>query len=91
LVFIGRNAGEKDILTLLQGMVEIKKAGVSFQLHIIGGGDNYPIDKLINQYQLGNEIIQHGQLDKVAISEILEQSDLLLPTSTIENLPCVIG
>ncbi len=91
LVFIGRNAEEKDIPTLLQGMVEIKKAGISFQLHIIGGGDYYPIDKLINQYQLGNEIIQHGQLDKVAISEILEQSDLLLLTSTIENSPCVIG
>ena len=91
LVFIGRNAEEKDIPTLMQGMVEIKKSGINFQLHIIGGGDYYPIDQLINQYNLENEIIQHGQLDKVAISKILQQSDLLLLTSIIENSPCVIG
>jgi glycosyltransferase involved in cell wall biosynthesis len=91
LVFIGRNAEEKDIPTLMEGMVEIKKSGITFQLHIIGGGDYYPIDQLINQYNLENEIIQHGQLDKVAISKILQQSDLLLLTSIIENSPCVIG
>ena len=91
LVFIGRNAEEKDIPTLMQGMAEIKKSGIIFQLHLIGGGDYYPIDQLINQYNLENEIIQHGQLDKVAISKILQQSDLLLLTSIIENSPCVIG
>ena len=91
LVFIGRNAEEKDIPTLMQGLAEIKKSGIIFQLHLIGGGDYYPIDQLINQYNLENEIIQHGQLDKVAISKILQQSDLLLLTSIIENSPCVIG
>lgn len=91
LIFIGRNAEEKDLVTLLQGIALAKEQGVNLILQIVGDGDYYNMQELINQYQLNQEVILHGQQDKLAISKLLNQSDLLLLTSTIENSPCVIG
>lgn len=91
LIFIGRNAEEKDLPTLMQSIALIKKSGLGFKLHLVGNGDYYNIEDLITRYQLHKEIIIHGQQNKNAISKLLKQSDLLLLTSTIENSPCVIG
>ena len=91
LIFVGRNAEEKDLSTLLQGIALVKEQGINLKLHIVGDGDYYNIEELINHYQLHQEIILHGQQDKLTISKLLNQSNLLLLTSTIENSPCVIG
>lgn len=91
LIFVGRNAEEKDIPTLLEGVALIKKQGIKCKLHLVGDGDYYNIKELINEHHLQNEVVLHGQQDKLAINKLLNQSDLLLLTSTIENSPCVIG
>ena len=91
LIFIGRNAEEKDLPTLLKGIALTKEKGIQLQLHIVGDGDYYNMEELTNLHQLQQEVILHGQEDKITISKLLNQSDLLLLTSTIENAPCVIG
>ena len=91
LIFVGRNAEEKDIPTLLHGVALTKKHGIKCKLHLVGDGDYYNIKELINEHQLQDEVVLHGQQDKLAINKLLNQSDLLLLTSTIENSPCVIG
>jgi glycosyltransferase involved in cell wall biosynthesis len=91
LIYIGRNAEEKDLPTLLQGIALVKEQGIKCKLHLVGDGDYYNLTELINEHHLQHEVVQHGQQDKFVINKLLNQSDLLLLTSTIENSPCVIG
>jgi glycosyltransferase involved in cell wall biosynthesis len=91
ICFVGRNAEEKDIPTLLKGIAATKAAGIHLKLHVVGDGDYYNINEITTEYGLKNEIILHGQQNKTYISKLLNKCDLLLLTSTIENSPCVIG
>lgn len=91
LIFVGRNAEEKDIPTLLKGIAEIIKRERNCMLHMIGDGTYYPIEKLIKEHGLQANVIQYGQQNKAFISELMNTCEVLLLTSTIENSPCVIG
>lgn len=91
ITFISRNAEEKDIPTLLLAFKNVIDKLPKFKLEIIGSGDFYDINKIASELNIKNNIIKLGSLDKNEIAKKLQNSQLLILSSFIENSPCVIG
>jgi glycosyltransferase involved in cell wall biosynthesis len=85
IIFVGRNAEEKDIPTLLKGIAATKASGIHLRLHMVGDGEYYNINELIKENGLKNEVILYGQQNKTFISNLLNQCDLLVLSSSIER------
>jgi len=91
ITFIGRNAEEKDLPTLLIAFKKVLDWLPKFKLEIIGSGDFYDINKIASELNINNNIILSGGLNKNEIAKKLKHSQLLVLSSFIENSPCVIG
>jgi glycosyltransferase involved in cell wall biosynthesis len=91
LIFVGRNAEEKDIPNLLNAFQLVLEKIPTVKLHIVGNGDFYNIDDLCKQLNIVNNIVRYGEANKEKISRLMQNANLLVISSFIENSPCVIG
>lgn len=91
LVCIGRLAGEKGQLLLVEAVNCLKRQGIYCDLALIGDGPmRAPIERLIARHGLQDHVRIHGWLDADAVrQEILGSRALVLP-SFAEGLPVVI-
>jgi len=91
IIFIGRNAEEKDLPNLLNAFKKVLDKHPELKLEIIGSGDFYDIRKIALKLNITNNLLITGSLNKKDIANKLKRSQLLVLTSFIENSPCVIG
>lgn len=91
LLFVGRNAEEKDLPNLLQAF-SLVSARIKAELHLAGSGDYYDLDELKRKFAIADEaLVIHGTLSKQQISRLMQEAHLLVISSFMENAPCIIG
>ncbi|MFW5988389.1 MAG: glycosyltransferase family 4 protein [bacterium] len=89
LINVGRLAPEKGHDLLLEGMKELNKTNQNWNLFIIGEGDEKNnILKLIDHYNLNNQVYLTGFVDNV--NEYLIQADLMVHSARIEGFGLVL-
>lgn len=91
LVCVGRLCEQKGQLLLVKAVKILKDQGINFNLILVGDGEmRSPIEKLIREYNLENQIKITGWADSQQVQQyILESRGLILP-SFAEGLPVVI-
>lgn len=91
VIFIGRNAEEKDLPSLLEAFKIVLTKYPNVKLEIIGSGDYYNISQILLEKKISHNVLALGCMNKFEIAKRLNESRLLVLSSFIENSPCVIG
>lgn len=90
LVCVGRLSQEKGHLDLIEVFNEFNKLDSTYELHIIGDGDQrLLIEEKIKKYQLNN-VVMHGYLSQDEVFKEYEDASVFLLTSFEESFGIVI-
>jgi glycosyltransferase involved in cell wall biosynthesis len=91
LVCVGRLCEQKGQLLLVQAVQKLRDKGVAMKLVLVGDGElRSPIENLIQQYQLTDQITITGWASGAAVREYLLASRAMVLPSFAEGLPVVI-
>jgi glycosyltransferase involved in cell wall biosynthesis len=71
---------------LIEACHSLKKEGVKFRLHLVGGGPlEEEIKTKIKDLSLENEIVMHGPLSRPRVISLLESVDIVALTSIMDS------
>lgn len=88
LLYVGRLASEKGLLTLLDSLNQLRSMQVSFRLTLVGDGDDRDLLKKVVQ-QLGLADVVHfaGFANESGVREHLQKADVFVLPSFAEGVP----
>ena len=72
---------------VIKAISKLKRNGYNFKYHIIGNGDTTYLKKVINKYNLQNEVLFAGMIPHDKIFEYLDKIDIYIQPSKQEGLP----
>jgi len=91
LVFIGRLCAQKAPWVLIEAAALLAKAGIHFELHILGDGElEAETRALTEQHDLNEHVHFHGRVSAAEVRAALESSRALVLPSFAEGLPVVL-
>lgn len=91
ILFLGKVSKEKGIYDLIEVVnVLIKENKLNISLQICGNDDNNILSKLINKYNLKNDVEVEGWVEGFKKSSLLANADIFILPSYIEGLPICI-
>jgi colanic acid/amylovoran biosynthesis glycosyltransferase len=91
MVCVGRLCEQKGQLLLIESAKALNDLGINFELILAGDGElRSPIEKLIEQYQLGEKVIITGWISSAKVRDYLLSAQALVLPSFAEGLPVVI-
>ena len=91
LVCVGRLCEQKGQLLLVQAVHQLRDQGVALKLVLVGDGEHRsPIERLIQQYQLADQITITGWASGADVQRHLLASRAMVLPSFAEGLPVVI-
>lgn len=91
LVCVGRLCEQKGQLLLVQAVNQLRNQGVSIKLVLVGDGEHRsPIERLIQHYQLADQITITGWASGADVQRHLLASRAMVLPSFAEGLPVVI-
>jgi len=96
LIYVGRIEPRKSIEILIESLYYLKKERVNFSFSLVGNV-NYDIkywkklEKLIDKYQLKNQVHVVGEIDNIKLSDFLQKHDILLFSTDSRNFPITEG
>lgn len=91
LISIGRLVPQKGQLILIEAARQLRDAGASFELELIGDGElREAIEERIRQYNLENQVKLLGWQTNAQVIEHLQDARALVLPSVAEGLPVVI-
>ncbi len=86
IVFVGRIAEEKNIVTLIEAHKDLIKKHANIKLIIIGDGpDSDKYKKLVNKYKMDNNVIFTGKVAWENIPCYYQLADIFATASTTET------
>ena len=88
VVFVGRYLKNKNLFNTYLSILKLRSSNNKIQLHFVGGSTEALL-KIINLNKLPCWIINHGKLDKVAISNLFDISHCLCVPSFRESFGLV--
>jgi glycosyltransferase involved in cell wall biosynthesis len=89
LLFVARLVAQKDPLLMVEVARELKERGLSFCVHVIGGGDLEPeVRALVERYELREEVIFEPATHE--LRPWYAGADVLLMTSAFEGVPVIV-
>lgn len=95
LLYIGIINERKNLLSLLEALVTLRKQGKSYSLDVCGGFANPEYQAKVEQYMLANQLDGlvrfRGWVSQKEVLQLLQASDALVLTSKAETLPMAIA
>ena len=93
LLFVGRVEEAKGVGRALNVAKMLKKEGIDFRLHIVGGGPELPSFKaLAREYGLDGDVKFYGWLPKPKLSDFYSRAHFMVfPSSSSEGWPKVLS
>jgi glycosyltransferase involved in cell wall biosynthesis len=89
LLFIARLVEQKDPLLMVEVARELRARGLSFCMHVIGGGDlELAVRELVDRYQLREHVVFEPPTHE--LRPWYAGADLLLMTSKFEGVPVIV-
>jgi len=89
MINIGSFQDKKNQVFLIEVACILRLKNVLFELHFLGEGKNrHSLEQKIKEYQLGNYIYLHGNVEKV--EELLWQSDIYIHSASYEPFGLVL-
>jgi glycosyltransferase involved in cell wall biosynthesis len=89
LLFVARLVAQKDPLLMVEVARELKERGLSFCIHVIGGGDLEPdVRSLVERYGLSEEVVFEAATHE--LRAWYAGTDALLMTSVFEGVPVIV-
>lgn len=92
LLYVGRLAKVKGLVTLLQAMPSVLKAWPGARLHLVGqGSSKYErlIKREIRRLKIGRSVTMHGFIDRDSLSDFYLRADLAIMPSYSESFGLV--
>lgn len=91
LVSVGRLCEQKGQLLLVEAAAQLKRAGLQFELVLVGDGPMRPeVEAAVARHDLGDTVRITGWASGQAVREAIEASRALVLPSFAEGLPVVI-
>ncbi len=91
-IFVGALTKGKQPLLSVQVVHKLKKRGYRIQLNIYGDGkERIPIEKYIEENNLQNEVILHGNTSKEMVKDAYKKAHFLVFISKSEGWPKVVA
>lgn len=89
LLFVARLVAQKDPLLMVEVARELKERGLSFCIHVIGGGELEPeVRALVTRYGLRDEVVLEAPTHE--LRPWYAAADALLMTSVFEGVPVIV-
>jgi glycosyltransferase involved in cell wall biosynthesis len=89
LLFVARLVAQKDPLLMVEVARELEERGLSFCIHVIGGGELEPeVRKLVSEYGLEGRVIFEPPTHE--LRPWYAGCDILLMTSVFEGVPVIV-
>ncbi|SHJ61514.1 glycosyltransferase family 4 protein [Pseudozobellia thermophila] len=88
LLWVGKMDFRKQLNLAIQSLAKVQSQNI--KLHIVGGGDAGPYQKLAVQLGVENYCIWHGMLPHDEVQAMMQDCDLLFFTSVAEGTPHVV-
>jgi glycosyltransferase involved in cell wall biosynthesis len=89
ILFVARLVAQKDPLLMVEVARELKERGLSFCLHVIGGGELEPeVRALVTRYGLRDEVVLEASTHE--LRPWYAAADALLMTSVFEGVPIIV-
>ena len=91
ICFLGSLRPEKDPLTLLRAIKELREHGQDVEVHIVGGGALKPeLEDFCEKEGLADAVVFHGPLPHEKALEVVASSDVSVISSVEEGLPVAL-
>ncbi len=91
LVYVGRLSGEKGVPILFESLKTLKAKGYSFELNLLGDGDDRKnLERSAQQYGINENVHFHGFVDRTTIETTLIASDIFILPSFAEGIPVAL-
>lgn len=75
--YSGRLIDFKNVSMLIESLLLLKRKNLFFHLNIIGSGpDELRLKRLVNKYQLTNDVLFHGELTRNDLITLLVRTDI---------------
>lgn len=95
LLYIGVINRRKNLSLLLQALADLKRDGVNYTLHVVGGYKELAykptIDKIVEDNNLVADVTFHGWLPQTEIIKLYRECNVFVLPSSQETLPVSIA
>lgn len=88
VLWVGKMDFRKQLALALKSIAEC--AQPKMRLHIVGGGNAVPYQKLASELGIENQCVWHGAVSHEEVQKLMQESDVFFFTSVAEGTPHVV-
>ena len=88
VLWVGKMDFRKQLALALKSIAEC--AQLQMRLHIVGGGNAEPYQKLASELGIENQCVWHGAVSHEEVQKLMQESDVFFFTSVAEGTPHVV-
>ena len=76
-----------DVLIMSAQKLIVEKGYKNLTFHLVGGHNDFDLSAMLKEFNIGEQVIQHGLLPKKDVFNLMQSFDLYIQPSLSEGLP----